>query len=84
MDFETLLKDKLKNINLEDFLTFSYFILDELYESVKHLVKRRGALPRFSDSEVICLNIVGQFFCDSERSWHGFVKKNFIHLFPNY
>lgn len=77
------LKNTIKDLSLEDFLTFSYCILDEIYQFIKPSAKRRGSKPIFSDIEVICLNIVGQFFCDSEKAWHGFVKKNYLHLFPH-
>jgi hypothetical protein len=82
VQIDSVLKDNLKNLNLGDFLTVSFFIIDEIYQSVKHLVSRPGPEPRFSDSEVICLNLVGQMVCDSENGWYKLVKKNHLPLFP--
>lgn len=76
------LKDNPKDLDLENFLTLTYCLVDELYQTLKYIVDRPGPNPLFSDSEVICLNLVGQMAFDSEKAWHGFVKKNYIHLFP--
>lgn len=75
-------KDNPKDLDLENFLTLTYYLVDELYQTLKHLVDRPGPSPLFSDSEVICLNLVGQMAFDSEKAWHGYVKKNYNHLFP--
>lgn len=76
------LEIKLKDADLETFLTVCFFYLDEIYQPIAYLVGRPGPKPAFSDIEVITLNIVGQMFTDSEKAWHRFVKKNFLHLFP--
>jgi hypothetical protein len=78
---DSTLKDTIKGLNFEDFLIFSYCILDEIYQFLKPSIKRRGSKLIFSDIEVICFNIVGQLFCDSEKAWHGFVTKSYLHLF---
>lgn len=72
----------LKSCALEDFITVTYCIIDELYRPLSHLVKRSGPPPRFSDSEVICLHLVGQMMFDSQLAWHKYVDKNYRHLFP--
>lgn len=73
----------LKSSNLEDFLTVTYCIVDELYQPLAHLVKRPGPSPRFSDSELICLHLVGQMMYDSQLAWYNYVAKNYLHLFPD-
>jgi hypothetical protein len=76
------LEIKLKEADLDTFLTVSFYYLDEIYQRVKHLVKRPGPAPLFSDIEVITLNVVGQMFNDSEKAWHRFIRKNYKYLFP--
>lgn len=76
------LEINLKDADLETFLTVCFFYLDEIYQPIKFLVSRSGPKSEFSDIEVITLNVVGQLFTDSEKGWHRFVKKNYLHLFP--
>ncbi len=76
-------KDTLKNLNLEDFLTVVYYMVDNLYNAIASYSNRPGIKPIFSDSEVLTLNLVGQMFGDSENGWYKYVKKNYIHLFPH-
>jgi len=76
------LEIKLKDSDLETFLTVCFYYLDEIYQPIKHLVSRRGPIPEFSDIEIITLNVVGQMFTDSEKAWHRYVRKNYLHLFP--
>jgi hypothetical protein len=75
-------KDSYKNLNLEDFITVVYCLVDNLYHQISYKVFRPGEKPSFSDSEVLTLNLVGQMVCDSENGWYRFVKKNYLHLFP--
>ncbi|SFF28504.1 hypothetical protein, partial [Thermoflexibacter ruber] len=79
---DSVFKDNIKELNLSDFLTLTFFIIDEIYKEVGQLVERSGPKPTFSDSEVICLNLVGQMVCDSEKAWYKIVKKNYLALFP--
>jgi len=73
---------KLKESNLETFLTVCFYYLDEIYQPIQHLVARPSTKPEFTDIEVITLNVVGQMFTDSQKAWHRFVKKNYLSLFP--
>lgn len=79
---ENRLKINLKESDLETLLTVCFYYLDEIYQPIKFLVNRPGTKPAFTDIEVITLNVVGQMFTDSEKSWHRFIKKNFLVLFP--
>lgn len=78
----SVIKDNLKDLNLDDFLVYSFCIIDDMYQELKHFAYRSGPDCIFSDSETICLNLVGQMVSDSESGWHSFVKKNYLHLFP--
>lgn len=80
---EKELKDKLENAKLEDILTFVYVLVDDIYLNLSHYANRPGITPTFTDSEVITLSLVNQMFSNSEASFHRFVKRNYLHLFPN-
>jgi hypothetical protein len=75
-------KDSYKDLNLEDFITSVYYLVDNLYSQISYKVFRPGDKPSFSDSEIITLNLVGQMVHDSENGWYRFVKKNYLRLFP--
>ncbi len=60
--------------------------MDDIYkETLASLTgKRNGPEPNFSDSELITLSLVAEFLgMDSERAFLGFVRKNFLYLFPD-
>ena len=80
---EDSLKVNVKEDKLEDFFLIVYFYVDEIYQQLQHWVRRPGPKPDFSDSEVIALNLIGQMVSDSENAWHRFVRKNYLHLFPD-
>ena len=60
--------------------------IDDLYqELVPDPIRRRSQHRRiaFSDSEVLTLSLMQEALSnDSERSFHRFVRKNYLHLFP--
>lgn len=76
------LEINLKESDLETFFTVCFYYLDEIYQPIKFLVQRPGPIPSFADIEVITLNVIGQMITDSEKAWHRFVRKNYLHLFP--
>ncbi len=73
-------------LSLEDMFLLLYCLLDDLYQ--KHIpaaVRLRSQYRRiqFSDSEVLALSLMQEAVSnDSERSFHRFVQKNDLHLFP--
>lgn len=72
--------------DLEDLFTAVFVIIDDLYQKYAPVqVKNRRNVSQsdISDSEIITISLVGEMLgVDSENSWHSFVKKNFLHLFP--
>lgn len=73
-------------LDLETIFVAVYTIVDDIYKEVLAplIGNRNGPEPDFSDSEVITLSLVAEFLgIDSERSFIGFVRKNFPYLFPN-
>lgn len=80
IDYTTLIA------TFEDFILLTYTIIDDLYKQFAPTVvsKRRNVgLARLSDPEVITLSICGELLgIDSENAWYSFVKRNYLHLFP--
>lgn len=72
--------------SLEDMFLLLYCLLDDLYEAhVPSAVRQRSQHERiqFSDSEVLTLSLMQEALSnDSERSFHRFIRKNYLHLFP--
>jgi hypothetical protein len=46
--------------DFEDFCLYVYVIVDDLYQRLKLLRKRPGPTPRFSDSELLALCLIGE------------------------
>lgn len=73
---------KFNDWDLETLFLVVYYYVDELCKPWQKMLHRPGTKPDFSDSEVICLKIVEQMLSGSEKAWHSFVRKNYLHLFP--
>lgn len=73
-------------LSLEDMFLLLFCTIDDLYrELVPASIQQRSQHRRiaFSDSEVLTLSLMQEALSmDSERSFHRFVKKNYLHLFP--
>lgn len=73
-------------LSLEDMFLLLYCTIDDLYqENVPSSIRTRSQHQRiqFSDSEVLTLSLMQEALSnDSERSFHRFVQKNYLHLFP--
>ena len=72
--------------SLEDMFLLLFCTTDELYqEVVPERIRLRSQHRRiaFSDAEVLTLSVMQEALSnDSERSFHRFVVKNYLHLFP--
>lgn len=73
-------------LSLDDMFLLLFCTLDDLYrELVPDAIRRRSQHRRieFSDAEVLTLSLMQEALSnDSERSFHRFVQKNYLHLFP--
>lgn len=71
----------------EDFILLVYTVIDDLYQQFVpvSVSKRRNVdTAKMSDSEIITLSICSELIgMDSEKAWYSFVKRNYLHLFPN-
>jgi len=84
---EEISKMSKDEMSLEDVFTITYCVVDDffglLFSSQKELRSSNNNDPAFTDSEVITIALVGELRgVDSEKDWHGFVKKNYKYLFP--
>lgn len=73
------------SITVSDLLTIIYVLVDDWYQAkgVQLLKGKPGAKPEFSDSEVITLLLVMEFIpFPSETQFLGFVRANYLTLFP--
>lgn len=74
-------------LSLEELFIAVYCCAEEeyrlLFGSQSTLRKSNNSEPSFSDAEVITIALVGELQGeDSQKAWHGKVKKNWRHLFP--
>jgi hypothetical protein len=61
-------------LELKDFITVAYIIIDDIYQEVTptYIKERRNIKDSMlSDSEIITIGIVGELLTiDSEKAWH--------------
>lgn len=74
------------SITISDLLTIIYVLVDDWYQAhgPKTSKSKPGAKPVFSDSEVITLMLAQDYIpYPSESQYIGFVRANYLALFPN-
>lgn len=69
--------------DFEDFCTWVYVVVDELWQQIAPLISRPGPLPICTDSELIAMSLIGE--C---RGWHMETEllscwHEYRHLFPH-
>jgi hypothetical protein len=71
----------------EEFIITAYCIIDDLLKTIiKQFTKlrRRGPRPQLSDSELITMEVVGEFLhMDKDKQIHRYFKDHWSKLFPN-
>jgi hypothetical protein len=70
---------------IEDLLIAVYCLIDELFKSVTQNVKlrTRGCAPKLADTEVITIEIVGEFLgLDSDMAIYRYFNEHWKNLFP--
>jgi hypothetical protein len=73
------------SITASDLLTIIFVLVDDWYQThgIRCLKGKPGAKPEFSDSEVITLLLMMDFIpFPSETQFLGFIRANFLSLFP--
>ena len=73
------------SITASDLMTIIFVLVDDWYQAhgAQYLKGKPGAKPEFSDSEVITLLLAMDFIpFPSETQFLGFIRANFLSLFP--
>lgn len=77
-----------ENWNIKEVLTIVYIVVDDAYQKLfgkqSYFRTSPNNEPKFSDSEVITIAIVGELAgAKSRNGWHNQVRKNHRDLFPD-
>jgi hypothetical protein len=68
---------------LEDFIIWTYCLIDDWYKKLPHPLRQRGFSPAFSDAEVVTLEIVAEFlgYEQDKQAWEYF-HRHWLEWFP--
>lgn len=73
-------------MELIDFIVTTYVIVDDFVSKFcppRH-IRSRGFLPKLSDSEVITMEIVGEYLgCHSDKDIYQYFRRHWLGLFPD-
>lgn len=69
---------------VEDFITIVFCLIDDLYNSlITEPLRTRGTPPKLADSEIITMEIVGEWLgCHHDKAIWTYFKQHWTHLFP--
>jgi hypothetical protein len=69
-------------MDLSTFIVFSVFcLIDDRLKG--HRIRQRGPAPKFSDSEVLTIEVVGEFLgIDTDKGIHLFFRRHYSEWFP--
>jgi hypothetical protein len=72
-------------VDLETFIVATYGVVDEALVSVlgEHRLRQRGSMPILADSEVLTMEVVGEFFrLDQDTTLFTHFRRYHTNLFP--
>ena len=72
-------------MDLETLITVVFCVVDDLVRDLcrERRLRQRGPAPVLADSEVLTVEIVGEFLgLDTDRGLHTYFRRHFGHLFP--
>ena len=72
-------------MDLETFITEVFCITDDFIQAFgrAHKLRQRGPMPKLADSEVLTIELVGEFLgVDTDQNLHAYFRRHFAHLFP--
>ncbi len=69
---------------IEDFIINVYLMVEENYQKiVKGSLRKGGSSPKLTDSELICMEIVGEFLSlDEDKKIWEYFKNHWLERFP--
>src|SRR5215218_2257046 len=66
-----------------DFIINVFCLIDDEYKKIPKPLRKRGFAPSLSDSEVMTMEIVGEFLgIDTDKGIWSYFKNYYRHLFP--
>jgi hypothetical protein len=69
-------------MDLSTFIIGVFDIVDDFFED-RGPIRRRGPAPKLSDSEVVTMEIVGEFLgIDTQKGIYTYFKRHYSHYFP--
>ena len=69
---------------IENFITIIYVKIDDFLKTLNFKLRSNGFSPKLSDSEVITMDIVGEFLgFGSDKAIYEYFRNHWIKLFPN-
>lgn len=74
-------------MSIEDFIIAIFCLIDDELEKMLKgkTLRQRGRIPNLTDSEVITMEIVGEFLGnDSDKSIWEYFKNHWQHFFPHH
>lgn len=67
-----------------DFIITVFCLIDDEYKKIPNPIRQRGFKPALSDSEVITMEIVGEFLgIDTDKGIWKYFKTHYLYLFPH-
>lgn len=70
-------------MDLSTFIISVFDICEDWFNRRPHPVRERGSDPKLSDSEVVTMEIVGEFLgMDEDKHVHLYFKRHYSHYFP--
>ena len=72
-------------MDLETLIIAVFCLVDDFVRDLchDHRLRQRGPMPVLADSEVLTVEIVGEFLgLDTDQGLHAYFRRHFGHLFP--
>jgi hypothetical protein len=70
-------------VDLSTFVVAVFCLIDDRLKDLGHL-RARGPAPTLSDSEVLTIEVVGEFLgLDEDTELFGYFRRHYAHFFPN-
>lgn len=71
-------------MDLNTFIISVFCLIDDRLKGCQRSYRKRGPAPKLSDSEVLTIEIVGEFLgLDTDKAIYLFFQRHYAHFFPN-
>lgn len=70
-------------MDLESFIITVFCVIDDFLGAWRHKLRQRGPAPTLADSEVLTIEVVGEFLgIDTDQDLYGYFRRHYGDLFP--